>query len=204
MKKADANAINGVRRKINEIMKKTDEKIVVGWRPDYVKRQEGDIWKDGDGKEWTVRNGVIQNITKLDSAKMPWFCPSCDKIMNHRLDTRYWRMRGKCMDCVISDETKIRAEGSWAEYEQEIMRNNYVDSLKEYIAYLVDLKETIAAPEVLLADDTNILMTEKWHVDIDKVKNDIQADIDYHAELLRKFEAGETDEREEEQDTQDT
>ena len=115
MRKADANAINNVRRKINEVMKKTDEKIVVGWRPDYVKREEGEEWVDADDKRWTVRNGIIQNITKLDSAKMPWFCPSCEKIMNHRLDTKYWRLRGKCMSCVIVDETKMRAEGKWKE-----------------------------------------------------------------------------------------
>jgi len=204
MRKADANAINNVRRKINEVMKKTDEKIVVGWRPDYVKREEGEEWVDADDKRWTVRNGIIQNITKLDSAKMPWFCPSCEKIMNHRLDTKYWRLRGKCMSCVIVDETKMRAEGKWKEYEQEIVKNNYHASLVEYIAYLKDLKSTIAAPEVLLADDANILMTEKWHVDIDKVKNDIQADIDYHEELLRKFEAGEIDAPTEEEGSQDT
>jgi hypothetical protein len=191
---ADHEALNNVRRKINEVMKKTDERIVVGWRPSLAqKREEGETWVDEVGKTWIMKDGIKRNITLLDGARTPLFCPTCEKIMNHRLDTKYWRIRGKCMDCVVADETEMRRLGKWKEYEQEIIRANYIAELKDNIAELRDLHDTVSAPEVVLADDTRILMIEKWHVDIDKVKADIMDDIVYLEEQLAKIEAGEYD-----------
>lgn len=184
----DQTPINDVRRKINEVMKKTDERIVVGWRPEAVKRKEGDLWTDADGRQWTVRNGVTQTITKLDDAKTPWFCPKCEKAMNHKLDFKFWRLRNHCFDCNVKEETEIRRQGKWEEYEQQRMKANYVASLKDTIEELQGLHDTVSAPEVIHADDTNILMVEKWHVDVDQIKADLMKDITELKELLRKAE----------------
>ena len=47
---------------------------------------EGDIW-EADGRTWTIKDGIKQNITKLDKAKkahiMPLLCPKCGKVMKH-------------------------------------------------------------------------------------------------------------------------
>ena len=58
----------------------------------YTKKQqfykEGDIWEE-DNRTWTIRDGIKQNITKLDKFKkeaVPLFCPSCNTIMNKQLD----------------------------------------------------------------------------------------------------------------------
>lgn len=172
-------AINNVRRKINEVMKKTDEQIVVGWRPGMEPtRKEGDVWVGLDDRKWTLKNGIKQTVTKLDSAKNPWFCPQCDKALSHKLDSKFWALRGKCMDCVIVEETEIRRQGKWEEYERNKVEANYIASLKDTIAQLEDAHENLSAPEVILADDTKILMIEKWDVDINKVKADLQKDID--------------------------
>ena len=48
----------------------------------YSKKQEfhgeGDVWEE-DGRQWTIKNGIKQNVTKLDKAKkevtLPLFCP---------------------------------------------------------------------------------------------------------------------------------
>lgn len=174
----DHEAINNVRRKINEVMKKTDERIVVGWRPSMQDRKEGEVWEGPDGKQWTVKNGIIQNITKLDSAKTPFWCPQCSKPMNHRLDVKFWNKKGKCMDCVIVEETKIRKEGRWVEYEKSVMKANFIAELKDTIKELEHVYETVSAPEIVHADDTRILMIEKWHVDIEQVKEDIKNDLE--------------------------
>lgn len=184
----DHDAINNVRRKLNEVMKKTDERIVVGWRPGLDDHKEGDVWEDADGREWTIKNGIRQRVTKLDAAKTPWWCPECEKTMSHRLDTKFWRLHGKCMDCVIKYETELRRLGKWEEYEQQKIRANYLASLKDRIAFLEDLRDTTSAPEIVHADDTRILMIEKWDVDIDKVKEDIQKDIDELKGYLADFE----------------
>jgi hypothetical protein len=187
---AEQDAINNVRRKINEVMKKTDERIVVGWRPGLDDYKEGDVWEDHDGRQWTIKNGIRQRVTKLDAAKTPWWCPECQKTMSHRLDTKYWNLHGKCMDCVIKYETELRRTGKWKEYEEKKVKANYLASLKDRIAFLEDLRDTASAPEIVHADDTRILMIEKWDVNIDKVKEDIQKDIDelngYLAEFLKE------------------
>lgn len=171
-------AINNVRRKLNEVLKKTDEKIVVGWRPGLApSRQEGDIWTEADDREWTIKNGIKQNVTKLDGAKTPWFCPQCDKAMSHKLDTKFWGLRGKCMDCVAKDESQIRRNGEWETYEKKKLQENYIASLKNEIGQLQEYYNTVTSPEFIYADDTNILMIEKWDVDVNKIKNDLQKDI---------------------------
>lgn len=187
-----SNPINDVRRKINEIMKKTDEKIVVGWRPGIDKeRKEGEVWKDREGREWTMKNGIKQTVSHLDSARIPLFCPHCERVMNHRFDTKFWNLRGKCYECVIKDETEMRRTGEWKEYEEKLVRANFRSALVDRIEELKELHRTIKKPEVLLADDVNILMKETWNVDMNKVKQDIQDDIDYYEEILRKFDNGE-------------
>jgi hypothetical protein len=191
MKKADVNAINNVRRKINEVMKKTDEKIVVGWRPEHTpERKEGETWTDSEGKQWIKKEGTIRKINKLDNARTPLFCPKCERTMNHRLDTKFWRIRGQCFQCQVKEETKIRAQGpgDWKMYEENIMKRNFYADLKDFIQYLQDLYEDVKSPEYILADDKNILMREKWNVDVDKVKADIMEEIEKHQEYLRKFE----------------
>jgi hypothetical protein len=173
----NANAINDVRRKLNEVLNKEESRIAVGWRPIQVDRTVGDTWEDSDGNKWVRKDGFNERITKLDTAKTPWFCPVCEKAMPHKFDTKFWRIRGKCMDCVISEETEMKRLGLYEEYSKKKMKENYIASIKYKLEELEDLKETIASPTIIHADDTNILMVETWNVDINKVKQDIEADI---------------------------
>ena len=187
------NPINDVRRKINEVMKKHDEKVVVGWRPSYKKREEGDVWTDETGKEWTKKDGLIQSTSRLQEARMPLFCPECGRIMNHRHDTKFWRLRGHCKECVVKHETKLRVEGKYTEYREKIVRENYRAQLVDRIEELKDIRETVKAPEVLMDMGEGRMFTEKWDVDIEQVKRDIQQDIDYLEDMLEKFDNGELD-----------
>jgi hypothetical protein len=180
------NALNDVRRKVGEVMKKEGDKLIFGWRGEpEPTRIEGDVWEDSTGKQWTIKNGIRQSVTKLDSAKTPWWCPRCNKPMNHRFDIKFWRIRGHCMDCVIKDETEIRRQGKWEEYERKVMLRNYIAEVTDKIAELQHYQDTVSKPEFINADETKILMIEKWDVDIDKVKADLQKDIDMLKENLR-------------------
>lgn len=181
-------AINNARRKINEALKKDEQRIVVGWRPEFVSRKEGDVWEDNDGRKWTIKNGIKQTVTKLDSAKNPWFCPECDKAMSHRFDSKFWRLRGKCWSCVLKEETKMRAEGRWEEYEQTRIKQNYIAALKDRIAELQEYHDTLTAPEFIDADDKQILNVEKWNVNLDTVKKDIMDEIKLMQENLETAE----------------
>jgi hypothetical protein len=197
----DEKALADVRRKVAEKVGKEGNKLVFGWRGDpEPTRKEGDEWYDVDGKKWTIKNGIRQSVTKQDSAKTPWWCPKCSKPMNHRFDIKFWRIRGHCMDCNIKEEMKIRAQGeeAWRKYEQTVMLRNYIAEVTDKIAELQDYHDTITKPEFVNADETKILMIEKWDVDIEKVKADLRKDIaqlqEWLAETIEKYGTGEENE----------
>lgn len=195
----DEKAIHDVRRKVAEKMNKDADKLIFGWRGEpEPTRKEGDVWEDAAGKQWTIKNGIRQSVTKLDDAKTPWWCPRCSKPLNHRFDIKFWRIRGHCMDCVIKDESEIRRQGKWEEYERKVMLRNFIANITDKIAELQNYHDTFSKPEFIDADDTKILMVERWDVDADKVKSDIMKDItelqNILDETIKKYGTGEDNE----------
>jgi len=196
-------ALNDVRRKVAEKMKKDGDKLIFGWRGEpEPTRKEGDEWVDVNGKKWTIKGGIRQSVTKLDSAKTPYWCPKCSKPMNHRFDIKFWRIRGHCFDCNIKAETELRRQGKWQEFEHKTLLRNYIAKLRDTIAELQDYHDTVTKPEFVNADETKILMIEKWDVDIEKVKSDLRADIANLQKMLddtiTEFGTGEDNETENE------
>jgi hypothetical protein len=192
-------ALNDVRRKVSEVMNKDASKLVFGWRGEpEPTRKEGDVWEDINGKKWTIKNGIRQSVTKLDDAKTPWWCPKCSKPMNHRFDIKFWRIRGHCMDCNIKFESELRRQGKWEEYERKLMLRNFIANITDKIAELQNYHDTFTKPEFIDADDTKILMVERWDVDVNKVKSDIMKDItelqNILNETIEKYGTGEEDE----------
>ena len=74
----------------------------------------------------------------LQSARMPWFCPSCKKAMKKKLDRKFWSTKGHCMDCQIEFENKLRLKGN-GEFEK-YARNIELENKK---AYLRDMKQSL-------------------------------------------------------------
>ena len=145
------DALNDVRRKVAEKMNKDGNKLVFGWRGEpEPTRKEGDVWEDVDGRKWTIKNGIRQSVTKLDSAKTPYWCPRCTKPLNHRFDVKFWRIRGHCMDCVIKDETEMRRQGTWEEYERKVMLRNYIAEVEDKIQELQSYYNEVSKPEFLI------------------------------------------------------
>lgn len=195
------DALNDVRRKVAEKLKQDDQKLVFGWRGEpEPTRKEGDVWEDVNGRKWTIKNGIRQTVTKLDDAKTPWWCPRCSKPLNHRFDIKFWRIRGHCMDCVIKDETEIRKQGKWEEYERKIMLRNYIAEVEDKIAQLQAYHDEVSKPEFLIMNENEktVLMMEKWDINIDQLKTDLKRDIEqlqkYLDETIAKYGTGEEDE----------
>jgi hypothetical protein len=193
-----SDPINDVRRKLNEVLNKQDQRLVFGWKPGAEPaRKEGETWEDVDGRKWTVKNGVKQSISKLETAKTPWWCPKCNKVMNHKIDDKFWRIRGHCFDCNVKEETELRRQGKWKEYEEQKLRANFLSEMKDTLQKLQDLRENLSTPEVIHFDEheKRVMMVEKWDVDINKVKNDLDVDIEKVKKIIAKAEIGDfTDE----------
>ena len=101
---------------------------------------EGDIW-ESDGRTWTIKNGIKQNVTKLDKAKkehnMPLFCPKCSKLMK-RVDKPYHNVYKYCLDCHARAEDKLKAEGKYEEHYKEINNKIIDDRVDEFKQYVKD------------------------------------------------------------------
>lgn len=91
---------------------------------------EGDIW-ESDGRTWTIKEGIKQNITKLDKAKevlMPLFCPSCGSVMKERLDSPIYKFFRHCFNCQCKFEMDLKLQGLWEDYKREL-DNSTIDKL---------------------------------------------------------------------------
>jgi transcription elongation factor Elf1 len=133
-----------VQRLRNLMQGKYGDKTAVGIG--YTKQQEfhgeGDVWEEG-GRKWTIKNGVKQNITKLDKAKkalhLPLFCPECNKMMKPHLDKRFWIMFNRCFNCQVDFEGEIRKQGLWEEYEKNIINSDVDFLIKDFMIWSDDI-----------------------------------------------------------------
>ena len=107
----------------------------IGYSKKYEHHVEGDVWEE-NGRTWTIKNGLKQNITKMDKfkkmGKLPLFCPECGTLMKKHLDTKVFPAYQKCFDCVVDHEAQLRKEGKSEEYFNN-MHNERIDNVqKEY------------------------------------------------------------------------
>ena len=105
----------------------------------HANRKEGETYKDDDGREWTVTNGIRSNITSLHEAKIPMFCPKCDKVMGgpeSKMNTHFYQKFSHCFDCHLDYEQKLKQEGKyeqWAEdYKMDRWEGMVIDGEAQY------------------------------------------------------------------------
>ena len=136
-----------VERLRNLVKGKYGERTTMG--TGYTKAKEfhgeGDVWEE-DGRTWTIKNGLKQNITKLDKAKegivLPLFCSCCNNVMKPHLDKRWYVLYGHCFNCQVDVEHKLRKEGKLEETEQQIT-NDHVDGItKDFEVWFNELLNT--------------------------------------------------------------
>jgi len=136
-----------VERLRNLVKGKYGERTIMG--TGYTKAKEfhneGDVWEE-DGRQWTIKNGLKQNVTKLDKAKegivLPLFCSCCNNVMKPHLDKRWYVLYGHCFNCQVDAEHKLRKEGKLEEVEQQIT-NDHVDGItKDFEIWFNELLNT--------------------------------------------------------------
>lgn len=116
-------------------------KIQTGYQKSHKTRKEGDVWEE-NGKQWTIKNGLRQNVTKLDSVKnsikIPLTCPKCKGTMKHHLSKKMYKIHGFCFDCTINMEAELRKVGLYDEYEKKMMSGNIAGVLKDIESWVME------------------------------------------------------------------
>ena len=170
-----------VERMRNLIQGKYGEKTQtsVGFTKSEKQYEEGDVW-ESDGRTWTIKDGIKQNITKLDKAKkahlMPLFCPSCNTVMKNRNDKAYYKIHRMCFKCVIKMEDKLKKEGKFEEYQREIKNNEIDNKITDFKAWVKDKMSESNNQYVSEAGDV-----ENWKgkINEEKVQENIEAVVEY-------------------------
>ena len=130
-----------VNRMRNLIQGKQGEKVgqSVGYAKHDRDYKEGDVWEK-EGRTWTIKEGIKQNVTKLDKAKkaymMPIFCPNCRSKMHTDLDKPYYNIHKKCFNCVVEFEHHLKTSGLYEMYESKIINSEIDNFANEFKAYI--------------------------------------------------------------------
>jgi len=117
----------------------------IGYSTKQEDYKEGDVWTEGR-KTWTIKNGIKQTISKLDTIKkevfMPLCCPNCGNVMKKRLDKPNYKIHKKCFDCVVEFEHKLKIRGEYDDYIKNLKAKNSLDIVDEMESYLLDAINT--------------------------------------------------------------
>ena len=160
-----------VKRARNLIQGKVNERTIKGIG--YSKKQEtyneGDVWEE-NGRTWTIKNGIKQNITKYDNIKKlvrtPLFCPSCKKQMKHKFDADYYRVHKHCYECQLYFESELKQKGVWEDYVKKL-HNNEIDAfIKDFEKWTKDQINN-NSNESFISEQGDV---EKWVGGVDKTR----------------------------------
>jgi len=148
-----------------------------------TKRDVGEVWTDKDGKEWEQKEGYRTNVTRMDDVRAYLDKLSncskedCKTIQYSSADKKLIRKTGMCIVCLAKFEQQLKEDGAFPFYEDyKITRNKlaYVRELKD--RYEEALRGVSKQMEFINEDGS--IQTWTWDVDIEKVKEDLQKDID--------------------------
>lgn len=164
----------------------------VGYTKKEVEHKEGDVWEEA-GRQWTIKGGIKQTYTKLDSLKKvfttPMLCPVCNNRMKDKLDKKMYQYHGKCFTCVQSYETQLKLEGKYEEYAKNIMLNNadtFIDEAREYISEVENQTHSYYTEAGKMEDWTgpnvNRLAIEKMKGELEELKETINTEITKQAD----------------------
>ena len=178
-----------VERMRNLIKGKTDEsaELQVGYTSKKENYKEGDVWEEG-GKKWTIKDGIKQTYTKLDSIKkeaiLPLFCPNCGSLMKHRNDAKMYKIHKTCFNCVVEKEHKLKIEGKYEEYERNMLSNNASDYIDDLELYLLEALNTSNSQYVSEKGEV-----ERWKggLDKEKVTKELKEFFNEHRKDIKKY-----------------
>lgn len=159
-------------------------KLQTGYKKSFEYHKEGDIWEES-GKTWTIKNGIKQNITKLDKAKkatrIPLTCPKCGGSMKHHLAKKMYKIHGFCFDpCTVKMESNLKKAGLYQDYEKRMMSGNLKAFADDIEAWAL---ETLSTSDNFVTEDGTV---ENWGGMSSKKRDELLEGIKDYAQYIRE------------------
>lgn len=173
-----------VNRARNLVKKDFSAKTVdgIGYAKSHTAYEEGDIWEES-GRTWTIKDGIRQNITKLDAAKkvfqIPLVCPKCKGSMKHHLAQKMYKIHKMCFECVIDYEADLRKAGLYSSYEKAMMQGNmkvFANDIEQWML------ESISSVDTYVTEQGDI---EDWNGNDSKFKQQLTENVKEYLQHLR-------------------
>jgi hypothetical protein len=148
-----------------------------------LERKVGDIWTDKDGKTWQQREGYKISVTKFDDLreylKTITTCSGkeCHTDKYSHTDKKLIAKTGMCLDCLQKYEDVLREDGTWPYYEDYKISKNKLGVVRELKEQYEEALQGISS-QLQMVNEDGTISEWKWDIDINKVKADIEADIE--------------------------
>ena len=153
------------------------------------KREIGEVWTDSNGKTWEQKDGFKVAVSQFDEVRQYLqklsTCSNdkCETNQYTHIDKKILRKTGMCLKCLQEFETNLKLDGTFSFYEDYKLTRNK-------LAYAKDLKQRFE--EAILSLSQNFDMVNEdgtiqkwvWDIDMDKVRSDLQKDIDDVSESI--------------------
>jgi hypothetical protein len=117
--------------------------IVKGYQSDITNRKEGEVWEDSSGRRWIKKNGYKKRINKtgkISSEDVKLTCSDCgaDMKWGNYLDDKIFPKTGRCYDCNVNYESKLKVEGKFKNYELEKIFKSQKGFVEDFRAKLIE------------------------------------------------------------------
>jgi len=170
--------VEKIKNMLNGIIDPSNKHIRVGWIP-------GDKEKNIKLED---RNKRKEKSDIISSARMPLFCPECNKVMKKRLDNKMWMLHNHCFNCQIEFENTLIIEGTFDEWEKEKTIQNAKAYINEIKNELDDYVATLESDNLLYETGPTSVTKEKWDkVDTIKVRAKWEKEIKEVEENLETY-----------------
>ena len=177
--------------------------VLRGEKPSFsVSMYKSENLTANEDKDKDSRHKVLQ---ELRQELNPTFCPECGNFMegkNEKLNKKFYKLRGRCFDCVIAFEHQLKIDNKWHTYEAQIITGNKLGFLKDIKQQADDFLNTgLKKVNEFVDSDGKI---EKWaNTDYEFTKKFVEGVLDeingyiddlteYFKELTEELENGTT------------
>ena len=152
----------------------------------YVQMEDLDEKKKRREQVLAERQEKSDRSDALKGARTPWFCPSCNKTMKSHLDDKMYRLYNHCFDCQVKFEAKLRAKGTFENWERQKMLKNKlswiddmvlsVENWKEEASKPYEVQESVGVQEIELAK-------EKWSQNTEQVNKMAEEALEEYSKM---------------------
>ena len=162
---------------------KARQAILRGEAPEkriFVAQEDLEFKKQLKKEKDEEQKRVNEKLEITKEARVPWFCPKCDKVMKKRLDNRMWYLYGHCLDCQVKVENKMRIDGTYNRWSEQKVIANKLAWIKEQKQSIEEFKNQ-KAPEFFqqVRPDGYSVDKETWNINTDEIEKQADEALEY-------------------------